>query len=325
MSHFRNRVSIGIGGALLLSGLQLGVPLCLAQTAPAPAKAEGAQQMIARRMAMEEQLKRCAQPIDIQVSGATLSQLVKQLQLAMPDASIELRLSVEDKALQRQIDDNKVKQEETKLPQFRFTLEQKPLGSVLQSAATLAGYEFFVMPDELLITQLKELAPGEREQSASWNPTPFAASNLSPDRFAKPLNEAQRRAWQADRNKLLVVGKELLAFARQTGTTQGPFTMQFGDFPPELQQKLQTLVDSRTRQSKLGLTPIQVPSDASIELANFDTSDVQFTLNIRSKNPDVEPNRIYGFGMDISSGADNSPPTYSLPSLPTNQPPVEKP
>ena len=329
MSHFRKRFGFGVSGALLLSGLQLTAPVCLAQSAPAvaaPTKATNAMQMLARRQAIEEQIKRCAQPIDVKVSGATLKQLVRQVQLAMPDTSIELRLSAEDKALQREVDENKVKLDESKLPQFSFELEQKPLGDILQSAATLAGYEFFVMPDELLICQPKQLAPGEREHSATWDPVQarFAASSLNTHRtFAKPLTKAQQQVIQANNENLLLIGRQLLALAHQQGATEAPFTMRFGDLSPELQQRIQTSADYLSRSSKY--PSIKVPFDAAIDLTNFDTSNVRFSLTIKATNPVTDLNHVYGFGTDVSSGANTSGPTYFLPLQPTSQSPVEKP
>lgn len=316
MSHFRKRVSIAMSGALLLVGLQLNAPICQAQAAPAvvaPAVGSPAEamQMRARRLAMDEQLKKCAQPIDIQVSSATLKQLVKQVQLATPDASIELRLNSKDKALQRQLDDGKIKLEETKLPQFSFALERKPLGDVLQSAATLAGYNFYILPDELLISQPKELAPAERERSASWNL--FARQSQSRT-LAKPLTSEQRQVIQTNNENLLVVGRELLSLARQKGATEGPFTLRFGDFSPELQKRIQTSADYLSRSSKY--PEIKVPDDASVDLTKFDPTDVRFTLTIKARDITTDLNRTYGFRTDISSGAATSGPTYRVPAFP---------
>ena len=298
MSRFRKRLSIGAGSALLLSGLQMNAPVCLAQTAPqsraavaAPAPAMPDAPMSAREQAMELQRMMCAQPIDLKVSGATLSQVVKQVKAAMPDASIELRLTPEDKALQRQVDENKVKLEETKLPQFRFELEQKPLGIILQSAANLAGYEFFVLPDELLIAQRQQLTPQE-DWVRPWNI--FQAAPAQIRERAQGI-AAMREATQ-------LVARQLLQIRREQGEAKEPATIQFSDLAPELQQKLQTAVDFANRNS--GSPLVTVPADSPFTLGNLDKGKLQFSLTIAGVYPAPTKKRIFAWNADTSSGAD---------------------
>ena len=314
---FRFRKRFGIGGVLLGCGLQLSAPVCLAQTAPAPDAATSLAPMTnapmsAREKGMELQRILCAQPIDLKVSGATLSQVVKQVRAAMPDASIELRLTPEDKALQRQVDENKVKLEETKLPQFRFELEQKPLGNLLQSAANLAGYEFFVLPDQLLIAQPQQLALQEREYAAMGimvRVSPKAIPvTVAPARITRlTLTQAEfAQGSAAMREATKLVARQLLQKQREQGESKKPTVIRFGDLAPELQQKLQTAVDFNSRTAND--PSITVPANALITLDNMDKGYVKFNLLIAATNPSTEMNRQYNWRADVSSGAEGEYP-----------------
>ena len=305
MFRFRKRFGISVGSALLGCGLQLNAPV-LAQTAPQPRAVAAAPDlaptnapMSARQQAMERQRALCAQPIDLKVSGASLSQVVKQVRAAMPDASIELRLSAEDKALQRQVDENKVKLEETKLPQFRFELEQKPLGTILQSAANLAGYEFFVMPDELLISKPQELMATEQGRAIPWNflqnsPVQVSAPRLSDADRAKGL-DMMRGATQ-------LVARQLLQIKREQGESKEPATIRFGDLDQDLQQKLQKAIDFANKNS--GSPLITVPTDSFFTLGNFDKGKLSFSLTITGAYPAPTQKRIFAWNADTTSAAD---------------------
>lgn len=304
MSHFRKRFLIGAGGALLGCGLQLSAPVW-AQTTPQPRAAVATPDaamtdasLSAREQGMQLQRMMCAQPIDLKVSGATLSQVVKQVRIAMPDASIELRLTPEDKALQRQVDENRVKLEETNLPQFRFELEEKPLGTILQSAANLAGYEFFILPDQLLIAQRQQLTPQE-DGAIPWNVFQAAPAQASRTR----LSGAERAQGLASmREATQLVARQLLQIKREQGEATEPATIQFSDLSPELQQKLQTAVDFANRNS--GSPLVTVPADSAFTLGNLDKGKLQFSLTIAGVYPAPTKKRIFAWNADTSSGAD---------------------
>ncbi len=303
MSRFRKRFFIGASGALLGCGLQFSAPVCWAQTALAPNAATAPAPltnapMSAREQAMELQRMMCAQPIDLQVSGATLSQVVKQVKAAMPNASIELRLTPEDKALQRQVDENKVKLEATKLPQFRFELEQKPLGTILQSAASLAGYEFFVTPDELLIAKPQELMPTEQGRAIPWNLVQNSPVQASVSR----LSDADRaKGFDMMRGATQLVARQLLQMKREQGEFKEPTKIQFGDLDQDLQQKLQKAIDFANQNS--GSPLVTVPTDSFFTLGNFDKGKLSFSLTITGAYPAPTQKRIFAWNADTSSAA----------------------
>ena len=311
MSRFCRNFSVHVGGALLWGGLQLATPVCQAQTLPlsrpaasvlSPAETEAAK-LRAQRMELQRML--CVQPIDVKVSGGTLSELVKQVRFAMPNASIELRLSAEDKALQRQVDNQKLELAATKLPQFSFELEQTPMGTILDSAAKLSGYKFFIMPDQLLIAKPQQLTPQEREQAGL---TLAKQSNLT----ATELGSVSALTREVSR---LVAGQLLEASLRK-GATDEPTTLKFGDLPPEVQRKMQSAVDLRSQA--VGDSSMTVPAEALITLDKLDKGELKFTLSVAAANPEKDLNRVYAWGADVTSGGAKDP-TLTLAPRPMNQ------
>ena len=313
MSQICKKISVYAGSTLLWGSLQLAAPICQAQTPPfsqpaipalTPAEREAAN-LRAQRMELQRML--CVQPIDVKVSSGTLSELVKQVRFAMPNASIELRLSAEDKAIQRQVDANEVKLAATKLPQFSFELKQTPMGTILDSAAKLSGYRFFIMPDRLLIAKPQQLTAMEQEQTGI---VAAKQSNLT------AVEQAQVPPLTREVSQL--VAGQLLESSLKKGASQQPTTLKLSDLSPELQKKMQMAVDLKSRA--FGDSPMLVPAESLITLDSLDKGYLRFTLSVAAANPKTDLNRVYAWGADVSSGGAKDPTLTLTPrSLPTDQ------
>ena len=284
MPHFNRRIVVS--GALMLGGLQLSAPICQAQTVPpltsAPLRIVPATEnapVVAEKRGMELQRALCDQRIDLKASGATLSQLVKQIRVAMPEASIELRLSAEDKELQRQVDEDEVKLEATQLSQFSFDVKQVALGDILQSATTLAGYGFFVTREGLLITKPRQMDPTEKGPVIPW----YILQN-SPQQASEPITDPAfiKRAIVTQETAKLVA-RQLLQMRRKQGEAKEPATIRFDALAPDLQKKLQTLVDIASQNA--GSPLVIVPADSPLAFDDLDKGKLRFSLTVSGVYP----------------------------------------
>ena len=290
------RVSIGaISAIALMSGALLNAPCALAQPAvvlaqtpdnkPNPEVAEEELQ------GLQKQALLCQQLISLKVRAASLRQIVDQAKAALPenyaDAYIELRVAPDEPPIQNTVlNANEGMPQAETLPGFSFDLDAVSLGQVLQSAATLAGYEFFVLPDHLLLTGSSQLTETEQAQARVWKLN--LASIERPD-GATLAFDGKKELTQAEKiqgSRLTQQVAQLIATSFQNkgvGTT-----IRFGDLSPGLRKMVQGSVDFFSHIS--GDSSVRVPFNAPLVFDRVDDRSNHFTLKLKG--------REYGWSSD---------------------------
>ena len=308
------RISIGaISAIALMSGALLNAPCALAQPAvvlsqtpddnkPNPEVADEELQ------GLQKQALLCQQLISLKVRAASLRQIVDQAKAALPedyaDAYIELRVSPDELPTQNPVLNPNAGGQPTETPSgFSFDLDSVALGKVLQSAATLAGYDFFVLPDHLLITRSEQLTETERSQARVWKL--MLAALERPD--ARMASDTKRELTEAERiqgSRLLQQVAQLIATSFQNkgvGTT-----LRFGDLNPKLRKMVQGSVDFYNDLS--GDSSVRVPLDAPLVFDRVLDRSNHFTLKLKG--------REYGWSSDPDYSDKNGGQVFSLKPIP---------
>jgi len=245
--------------------------------APPPALSAADKVAVARAIGLVDQENLCLTPISLKVKDATVEEIVKQVQDALPTkTSIEVR--------------------HAGAARFTFDLQKTALGQVLEPAAQLAGCKLFVLSDRLLIAPVDQLTEKERKEGGEWSQSVAAGGSR----------------WSADSQGTRLLLKAITPgfYARldanaKNNLVQGPdakpidrVSVKFAELSPDSQQILQKLylwavrMDQRMFPQALPMVDLSAADDVELR-----TSDKGDHLSVSVKGPSLPASRICVWGV----------------------------